>query len=1006
MPSDSVVKQIFGEALDKRAVDRSMYLDAACAGDAGLRRLVETLLASAEKPDGFLSDATMDTVIRETKAIKAEGPGFRIGPYRLIEQIGEGGFGSVFMAEQERPVRRLVAFKIIKLGMDTKAVVGRFEQERQALAVMDHPHIAKVLDAGATETGRPYFVMELVKGDPITAYCDKNNLTIPERLTLFTQVCQAVQHAHTKGVIHRDIKPSNILVTTQDGIPNARVIDFGIAKATNHRLTEKTLFTEFRQLIGTPEYMSPEQAEGGLDIDTRTDVYSLGVLLYELLSGVTPFDAKTLRSAAFAELQRIIREVDPPKPSTRLLQSHDTLAGIAAKRRTEPRRLTSTIRGELDWIVMKALEKDRGRRYDSAGNLAADVSHYLDGRPVDAAPPKASYRFRKFARRHRVVMTAASLVAAALLAGLSAALWQASVAARQRDAANKAAGDAIAAKKEAEDRRKETEQISEFQASQLRGIDVEQMGERLRGDLLAGVKESGERTGLTAAQIQDQQAQLAALLGNASLTGIALKTLDQTIFTRAMDAAEVQFKDLPLVKANLLQTLAVTMRELGIYERADAAQSEALSIRRTLLGEENEATLDSLAESVDLLQAEGKLAEAEPVYRDLMVKQTRAFGPDDRRTITSKSNLALALLMQNRLEEGEPLLKEVFERTRQLFGPDDPDAITTEDNLGGLACEQGRLAESEILFRDVLDRQRRAKGEGSREVAHALNNVGTAIERQGRLMESEPYYREALELARRHFGENHPDTLLFLNNVGFVLYEEGKYAEAEPVTRASLEGHKRVLGDDNWETLQSLHNLGLLLQATDRAAEAEATLREAFDRRRRALGDDHPSTLQSMCSLGVLLREQGRLDEAEPLLRASFEGRKRFLREGHADILQSMHELGCLLTARGEPSPAEVLLRQALAGREKVFGPESGLSAMTRSALGEALAAQGHWPDAEQQLLAAETHLAATRDGPARRHTDCMRAIITFYQQWDKADAGKGHDAKANEWTGRLNDGT
>src|ERR1043165_8354136 len=367
------LKQIFGEALDRPLSERSAYLDRACKGDPALRAQVEELLASAEKGDEFLRDATMESVLREPKSARTEGPGTRIGAYKLLEEIGEGGFGSVFMAEQERPVRRVVALKIIKLGMDTKAVVGRFEQERQALAIMDHPHIAKVLDAGTTDTGRPYFVMELVKGDPITTYCDKHNLTIAERLELFTQVCQAVQHAHTKGVIHRDIKPSNILVTSQDGKPHARVIDFGIAKATNHRMTEKTLFTEFRQLIGTPEYMRPEQAEGGMDIAPRTDVYSLGALLYELLTGSTPFDGDTLRSAAFGELQRIIREVEPPKPSTRLHRSAAPTAAVAARRNIQPAKLGTLIRGELDWIVMKALEKDRGARYDSPGNLATDV---------------------------------------------------------------------------------------------------------------------------------------------------------------------------------------------------------------------------------------------------------------------------------------------------------------------------------------------------------------------------------------------------------------------------------------------------------------------------------------------------------------------------------------------------------------------------------------------------------------------------------------------------------
>ncbi len=327
------VERVFGEAMERAPQTRVDYVRTACAGDVEVMERVLGLLAAEARAGDFMAsptagEAAKDAGLSGTSAWPTEGPGTRIGPYKLVQLIGEGGFGAVFLAEQEQPVHRLVALKIIKLGMDTHQVVARFEQERQALAMMDHPNIAKVLDAGSTEAGRPFFVMDLFRGDPIAEYCDKNNLSIDDRLELFAQVCAAVQHAHTKGVIHRDIKPSNILVSTLEGRPVAKVIDFGIAKATASKLTEKTLFTEHKTLIGTPEYMSPEQAEGSLDIDTRTDVYALGVLLYELLTGSTPFTSSQLRSAAFGEIQRIIREVDPPKPSTRLLQSAETLATV------------------------------------------------------------------------------------------------------------------------------------------------------------------------------------------------------------------------------------------------------------------------------------------------------------------------------------------------------------------------------------------------------------------------------------------------------------------------------------------------------------------------------------------------------------------------------------------------------------------------------------------------------------------------------------------------------
>ncbi len=436
MPAElSRVEAVFNEAVSKSApAERAAYLDQACGGDAELRERVERLLASHDAAGSFMATPDPARTLDPYVPLQ-EGPGAKIGRYKLIQQIGEGGFGVVFMAEQEFPVRRLVALKIIKLGMDTRQVVARFEAERQALAMMDHPSVAKVLDGGATETGRPYFVMELVKGAPITAYCDKNNLSIPQRLELFAQVCQAVQHAHQKGLIHRDIKPSNVLVATQDDRPVAKVIDFGIAKAMQARLTEKTLFTDFRQLIGTPEYMSPEQAEGDLDIDTRCDVYSLGVLLYELLAGSPPFDPKELRSKAFAEMQRIIREVEPPAPSTRLSTLKDVLPTVAAQRGVEPRKLQTIVRGELDWIVMRCLEKDRKRRYETASALAEDIQHYLTDQPVQARPATRRYRMKKFIRRNRGAVTAGALVVLALVLGLTAATAGFVNARRQRNIA-------------------------------------------------------------------------------------------------------------------------------------------------------------------------------------------------------------------------------------------------------------------------------------------------------------------------------------------------------------------------------------------------------------------------------------------------------------------------------------------------------------------------------------------------------------------------------------------
>jgi len=435
-------REIFFEAIEIASADaRAAYLQGACGKDITLRRKVEELLKEHFASDSLLSKPAVDgapTALGDTQI--TEGPGAQIGRYKLLQKLGEGGFGVVYMAEQKEPVKRRVALKIIKLGMDTGQVVARFEAERQALAMMDHPNIAKVLDAGATDTGRPYFVMELVKGVPITKYCDDNSLTTQERLELFIPVCQAIQHAHQKGIIHRDIKPSNVMVTLHDGVPVSKVIDFGIAKATQQELTEKTIFTQYSQFIGTPAYMSPEQAElSGLDIDTRSDIYSLGVLLYELLVGRTPLDGKELMSGGYDEIRRRIKEEEPPKPSTRV----NTLEGsekttVARHRKVGPEQLSSELRGDLDWIVLKALEKDRTRRYETANGFALDIKRFLENQPVAAVPPSSGYLLKKYARRHRGALAVAAAITGLLVAGITVSTWQAVRAKRAQEAAEKA----------------------------------------------------------------------------------------------------------------------------------------------------------------------------------------------------------------------------------------------------------------------------------------------------------------------------------------------------------------------------------------------------------------------------------------------------------------------------------------------------------------------------------------------------------------------------------------
>jgi eukaryotic-like serine/threonine-protein kinase len=622
--------------------ERAAFLDGACRGDRPLRERIERLLERHAQAGSFLEvPSSADTVPDPF----LECPGTTLGPYKLLEQIGEGGFGVVFMAEQLQPIRRKVAIKVIKPGMDTRQVIARFEAERQALALMEHPNIAHVLDGGETASGRPYFVMELVRGIPITDYCDRHQLSISQRLELLVHVCHAVQHAHQKGIIHRDLKPSNVLVTLHDGTPVVKVIDFGVAKAIGQTLTDKSLFTNFGQLIGTPLYMSPEQAElSGLDVDTRTDIYALGVLTYELLTGTTPFDRARFKEIPFDEMRRIIREEEPAAPSTRISALGDTAVQVSANRRSVPDGLSRLFRGELDWIVMKCLEKDRRRRYATTQELAMDLQRYLADEPVLARPPSAAYRLRKFARRNRGAVLAACLVLVALVVGIFGLSLGLIAAQRERGEAETARREAENAQKE-EVRQRRIAQNNETKA--LAAAAAEQAAK--------AAAEAREADSLAALDFLER-----ILFGKSGplIFGAWEKTTLRQAIEAAAPAVDKEFAKQPLVEARLRRTLGLSFLLMRDNKRAVEQLEKSLPLYAAHRGHghpETLYTMTNLAKAYALLKRNAEAAELREKALALQKEKLRA---DHPQTLENLENLAEIYFRLDRPEDAVKIIDE------------------------------------------------------------------------------------------------------------------------------------------------------------------------------------------------------------------------------------------------------------------------------------------------------------------------------------------------------------
>jgi serine/threonine protein kinase len=805
---------IFHAALAIEAPEqRAAYLDAACGNQEELRRRVAALLSRVAETEGPLDRAGFNLPATPDKPL-AEQPGTMIGPYKLLEQSGEGGMGLVFMADQLQPVRRRVALKVLKPGMDTRQVVARFEAERQALALMDHPHIAKIHDAGTTASGRPYFVMELVRGVPITEFCDQRRLTTRQRLELFATVCQAVQHAHHKGIIHRDLKPSNVLVTLHDTVAVPKVIDFGIAKATGQQLTERTLFTQFAQMIGTPLYMSPEQAEmNGLDVDTRSDVYALGVLLYELLTGTTPFESATLKQVGLDEMRRIIREEEPPTPSQRLRTlGAQACATVSDRRGVDGRQLGQALRGELDWIVMKALEKDRNRRYESASAFAADVQCYLHDEAVAACPPSAGYRLRKFARRNRRALVMVGILAVSLVAATTVSAWQAAVA---REAQRQAEAD----RKQAEidrDRAKSAESQAKTEQARAQAAEGRATTEAsiaravngfLQGDLLGQVTSVPEFS--------------EAFEGNPNLT--VKEALD-----RAAAKIGDRFRDQPLVEAAIRMTIGSAYR--GLYANGNGLEVDhikrALDLRQAFLGPDNPDTLASMDRLAEAYQLVGRDQEAIDLRQRRLESMKATLGPDHPETVAFMHSLAQAYKHAGQWDISVRLLEQLLDKRRTICGPTHPDTLATMFWLAMNYADVDRLDDAMALYAKVLDGLDSTYGPKHDSEIWPMLCFARACQRAGEFTRADQLIREALEQISKQkdsLGQRNGKA----NALGWLalnLLLQERHGDAERIAREAT----AIDQIEKYRHFYSMSVLGAALLGQKKYADAESLLLQGY----------------------------------------------------------------------------------------------------------------------------------------------------------------------------------
>lgn len=817
----------------------------------------ETLIASDGSGSGDAEATLRDSVgfaDSPRGGASAEEP-TSFGQYKLIRRLGEGGMGQVWLAEQTAPVQRQVAIKLIKVGLYDAELLQRFRAERQSLAMMDHPAIAKVFDAGATRDGQPYFVMEYVAGVPITAYCDDKHLTIKQRLELFIKVCEGVQHAHQKAIIHRDLKPANILVTEVDGKPVPRIIDFGLAKAVGPQAGGETLMTQVGGFVGTPGYMSPEQADSSVqDVDTRTNVYSLGVVLYVLLTGDEPFDSSRWKKQPLHEVLRQLREVDPPSPSTKVRTETQASRTNSAMRGVQLKQLEHLLHGDLDWITMKALEKDRSRRYSTPTELSADIARYLANEPIVARPASQAYRLQKYVRRHRVgVAVAAGLVL--LLAGFAV-----------------------------------------MQAVQVRRVTLER-------DRAARERDRANR-------ITDFMLQIFKVSDPSEARGNSITARE--LLDKSSTDIDTGLANDPELQAQMLQAMGEVYSGLGLRSRAETLLTRAVDIRRRALGPDNPDTLDSMSRLSWTFYLEGRYPDAEKLQRETLAAQQRVLGNDDAMTDQSIAQLADTLEEEGRYPEAEQLDRELLEIDRRFHPQDSRSLMLATRNLGWTLSLEGHYGEAEKLLRQALDLYQRNLGADHPETLKTAAQLGQVLKDERHLREAEELLRQTIDIERRVLGPEHPSTTESIDTLATTLLEAGRYAEAEPLYRQALEIQLRTLGPDHRSVLATITSLGNVLMRENRFADAEKLFRQALETERRVLGPEHPNTLQTMVNLGNALMEEGHYSEAEKVYLEALHGEQRALGPEHPETAMAAYNLGCVAAHQGHKAEAISFLTQAV----------------------------------------------------------------------------------------------